>query len=201
MCIANKENVRLSAQHFLSCQEEAKGNECAGGSIASFLDFAKKKGLVDEICFEYKGEKNVDCKPNVETCQKHYILDYCVANGVEAIKREIVKNGPVVGYIPIFQDFLTYKTGVYAVLEGVSKFQGGHAIKVIGWGQTDGEDYWIVENSWGESWGQKGFAHIRIGEQELYLDDYGFVAYPKEDKDDSSTQKEREIKAEDTVHI
>jgi len=44
-----------------------------------------------------------------------------------------------------------YKGGIYTVLEGVSKFQGGHALVVTGWDKDkdSGEEYWIVRNTWG----------------------------------------------------
>jgi len=112
-------------------------------------------------------------------------LDYCVANGVEGIKREILKNGPVIGYIPVYRDFLVYKNGIYRALEGTSKFQGGHAVKIVGWGQNEAkEDYWIVENSWGETWGLKGFAHVAIGQPQMYLDDYAFAPSPRHEKEE-----------------
>jgi cathepsin B len=194
-CFATKKNVRLSAQHFLSCQEDALGNECSGGSIASFLDFAKKKGIVDDQCFEYKGESNVACpEASLSKCERHYILDYCVASSIEGIKREILKNGPVIGYIPIYRDFLVYKGGIYNVLEGTSKFQGGHAVKIIGWGNSDGTDYWIVENSWGESWGIKGYAHVAVGQESLYLDEYVFAVNPKYEQESPKAKEEGKIK-------
>lgn len=45
---------------------------------------------------------------------------------------------------------------------------GAHAVTIIGWGdQLNGrkvEPYWIVQNSWGEQWGDGGFwYHIRGG--------------------------------------
>jgi len=60
---------------------------------------------------------------------------------------------------------LVYKSGVYEVLEGTSKFQGGHAVKIIGWGidKESKRDYWIVENSWGADWGINGYGHIATG--------------------------------------
>lgn len=58
-----------------------------------------------------------------------------------------------------------YKSGIYNINEGTSKFQGGHALKVVGWDKDEetGIDYWIVENWWGESWGIKGLGHIQTG--------------------------------------
>ena len=36
------------------------------------------------------------------------------------------------------------------------KYLGGHAVKVIGWGEENGTPYWLVANSWNEDWGEKG---------------------------------------------
>ena len=36
-----------------------------------------------------------------------------------------------------------------------------HAIKILGWGEDRGVDYWIVENSFGPTWGQNGYGYIK----------------------------------------
>lgn len=35
-----------------------------------------------------------------------------------------------------------------------------HAVKVIGWGQQDGMDYWLAVNTWNSSWGDNGLFKI-----------------------------------------
>ena len=57
-----------------------------------------------------------------------------MASKEEGLKREILKNGPVVSVMPVYRDFLIYKDGIYNVLDGVSRFHSGHAVKIIGWG-------------------------------------------------------------------
>jgi len=63
----------------------------------------------------------------------------------------------------VYRDFLVYKEGVYEVEEGASKINGGQAVKIIGWNKDEDKNYWIVENSYGESWGLDGLAHVAIG--------------------------------------
>ena len=42
----------------------------------------------------------------------------------ESIKREIMLNGPVVAVIAVFDDFLTYSSGIYHVLETSTRLRG-----------------------------------------------------------------------------
>jgi hypothetical protein len=57
----------------------------------------------------------------------------------------------------IFLDDINHKRGSTAL--------GGHAISIIGWGEelsSDGDmiKYWIIRNSWGDAWGDRGFFRI-----------------------------------------
>lgn len=49
---------------------------------------------------------------------------------------------------------------------------GGHAVKLIGWGTENGTPYWLVMNSWNETWGDKGMFKILRGQPDKY--DPGF---------------------------
>ena len=78
-------------------------------------------------------------------------------------------------------DFLTYKEGVYQRTQDAFKFQGNHVVKIVGWElQPDETSAWIVENTWGEDWGQGGYARIASGQGETSLDFYaiGLSVYP-----------------------
>merc|ERR1711962_1268793 len=38
-----------------------------------------------------------------------------------------------------------------------------HAVLVVGYGRQSGQDYWLIKNSWGRSWGENGFVKVKKG--------------------------------------
>jgi len=81
---------------------------------------------------------------------------------------EIFTNGPVEGAFTVYEDFLSYKSGVYQHTSGSQL--GGHAIKIIGWGVENGTKYWLVVNSWNEGWGDNGTFKILRGSNHLGIE-------------------------------
>ena len=98
---------------------------------------------------------------------KHYAKHvYSIDNDEETIMRELYENGPVESAISVYEDFMAYKGGVYHHVTG--KFMGGHAIRLVGWGETeDGTKYWTLANSWNTDWGEDGFFRILRGVNEV----------------------------------
>lgn len=94
-----------------------------------------------------------------------------ILNTVEEIKAEVYNNGPVSTFISIYADFYSYSTGTYEVT--TTTFVGGHVVKLIGWDNDGFDDYWIIQNQWGTSWGQSGYGNIKFGEAGV---DYQAVA-------------------------
>lgn len=91
------------------------------------------------------------------------VIDYCLAQDEHfGLKKEILKNGPVVAQMTVFTDFLTYKEGVYHRTEDAFKFNNGqHIVKIVGWDrQGDGAEFWLIENTFGNDWGENGYARI-----------------------------------------
>ena len=46
-----------------------------------------------------------------------------------------------------------------------------HLVQLGGWGKTKGSNYWIIRNSWGEYWGEMGFFRVRMGTNQLGLEE------------------------------
>mmetsp|Transcript_28792 Transcript_28792/g.38397 ORF Transcript_28792/g.38397 Transcript_28792/m.38397 type:complete len:409 (+) Transcript_28792:21-1247(+) len=93
---------------------------------------------------------------------KHFSASSYGLRGVDDIKADIQKYGTVTSAFTVYEDFLTYKSGVYQHSTGSAL--GGHAIKTIGWGTENGEDYWLCVNSWNNTWGDEGTFKIKMGD-------------------------------------
>jgi len=94
---------------------------------------------------------------------QHYSL-----SSVEKIQEDMMQYGSVTGAFTVYADFPTYKSGVYHHTTGSEL--GGHAIKMMGWGTENGEDYWLVANSWNDQWGDNGTFKIRRGSNECGIE-------------------------------
>jgi hypothetical protein len=75
---------------------------------------------------------------------------------------------------------LAYQTGFYQRTPEAFKYNGSHIVKVLGWEKTpDGSSSWIIENSWGGTWGEKGFGSVvSNGETQLDYFGIGLAVYP-----------------------
>jgi C1A family cysteine protease len=70
----------------------------------------------------------------------------------------LIAAGPVSVGVDASSEFQKYKTGIYT---GVCA-KSNHAVTAIGYGVEDGVSYYLVRNSWAETWGEGGY--IKIGE-------------------------------------
>ena len=202
LCIESDEKklTPLSAQELLSCDTANKG--CRGGYVNNALEYTVMRGLATEECLPFKGTFDAKCSEMCAEPMKVRPESFCVLFGDNDIKREIMKNGPVVSSMEVYTDFLSYKTGVYTKGEDVPKFSGYHTIKIVGWGVEDGSEeepnkgnkYWIIENSWGEDWGQNGYAKIGEG-QNLFFEQYAYSILTKKQANEMRESMERKQKA------
>lgn len=89
------------------------------------------------------------------------------------VYQDIMTYGPIESSFTVYSDFPTYRSGIYQPHS--SEELGGHAIKIVGWGEDSGVQYWWVANSWNPSWGDHGYFRIIRGVDSCGIED-GFVA-------------------------
>jgi len=86
----------------------------------------------------------------------------------DTIAMEIMTNGPVEAAFTVYSDFEDYTCGIYQKTS--NKAEGGHAIKIVGWGVDNGVQYWKVANSWNPTWGENGYFRILKGKNECGIE-------------------------------
>jgi len=84
------------------------------------------------------------------------------------MKAAIYKDGPIGCGMDVTAEFEKYTGGIYS--QHVSDIEINHEVSVLGWGSENGEDYWIVRNSWGTYWGEWGFFRIKMFSDNLGIE-------------------------------
>ena len=65
-------------------------------------------------------------------------------------------------------NFQHYYGGIYKDFGEGCPGRMNHAVLVVGYGTKDGQDYWIVKNSWGSTWGDgNGYIYMARNEDNL----------------------------------
>ncbi|BFZ24893.1 hypothetical protein BsWGS_27932 [Bradybaena similaris] len=151
--------VSLSEEQLIDCSNDYGNKGCDGGVPDFGFKYISVNGIEEESVYPYE-KKQGKCRydkskvaANITTCYRVWPEE-----SEEALKVAVGQMGPVtVGIDSRRKEFVLYKGGIYDD-EYCSSTELDHAILVVGYGTLKGQDFWIIKNSWGEEWGEKGFA-------------------------------------------
>jgi C1A family cysteine protease len=152
----------LSEQQLVDCAGSAGNQGCNGGLMDyAFEWIIKQKGICTEAAYPYTGQDG-RCKAGCKVGSP--ISSYKdVTSGSESALQAAVKIGPVSVAIEADQSaFQFYSGGIFSAACGT---QLDHGVLAVGYG-TQGQNYWIVKNSWGTSWGESGYIRMIMGKNE-----------------------------------
>jgi len=140
----------LSEQQLVDCAGSAGNQGCNGGLMDdAFQYIIKNSGIGSEASYPYTA-RDGKCKqvPSVATVSK--FTD--VKKNDETGLMSAVNIEPVSVAVDA-QSWSSYRKGV---MSGVCGKSLDHGVLAIGYGTDAGQDYWLVKNSWGTSWGESG---------------------------------------------
>ena len=77
---------------------------------------------------------------------------------VQDLKNALYTYGPVLATFYVYNDFFSYRSGIYSYTTGA--YAGAHAVLIVGYDDT--QQAFIVKNSWGTGWGEFGYFPDRL---------------------------------------
>ena len=147
----------LSEQELIDCS--TKNNGCEGGSMDLAFQYIIDNGLCSNFSYPYTGQAGI-CSDTCKSLVKISNYSDIIPNQEKMLMRAVQHQPVSVAIQANKRSFQMYKSGIYN--DPDCGFQLDHGVLLIGYGydKTYDMDYWIIKNSWSESWGENGYIRI-----------------------------------------
>lgn len=161
----------FSEQQLVDCdnfQHGGKDHGCNGGLMDNAFNWIEKNnGLCSEESYPYVSGTTKSagtCQTTCSSIEDSAVLNYVdVAKSSDDAMMSALTRQPVSIAIQADQkDFQLYQTGVFTGECGTGL---DHGVLAVGYGSENGDDYYLVKNSWGTVWGDNGYIKLGRGAQ------------------------------------
>jgi len=142
--------LSLSEQQIVDCDSHLG---CQGGMEDNVLKYAETHQMCTEAEYPYEAKSHLMrcndsvCDTGVEVQTYHHVT----ANSATAMKEALQSNPITVAVDANCDAFMYYTSGILTKSCGTGL---DHAIAAVGYGVENGQEYWIIRNSWSTSWGE-----------------------------------------------
>jgi len=151
----------LSEQNLIDCTTSYGNQGCHGGWMDNNFRYIRDNGGIDgETGYPYYARELGYCyyRSDYKAATDSGFVD--IPSGDEnALMYAVATVGPIsVAIDATHPSFMSYHSGVYVEPycgSGLANLD--HAVLVVGYGTENGQDYWLVKNSWGTYWGDQGY--------------------------------------------
>lgn len=155
----------LSEQQLVDCSKKNGNYGCNGGTMGLAFQYAiRNKYLCTNDDYPYYAEEKMCreslCENYVEVPVKTY--RYVFPRNANSLKRALARYGPISVAVQADQTpFQFYKSGVFDAPCGTKV---NHGVVLVGYDidESTNKEYWLVRNSWGDKWGEKGYIKLAL---------------------------------------
>ena len=169
----NKGTLKLfSMQYLIDCDPNSAG--CSGGFIDSTFKWIIENGghLMAEADYPYAGRKGT-CKEDPSKYVDMTVTGVTKVSTDEAEIKEVLYNTGALCAALNGTPLQTYSGGIIDLTSSECNPYGiNHVVNLIGYGNSNGLDYWIGSNSWGKAWGESGYFRIARGKGTCGINNY-----------------------------
>ena len=136
---------------------------CAhGAGVTGALDWIKNNGLADPDCFAWSPKDREYAPTSDRVGRTTRIPAYTDIGSTSEQKKWLDAVGPIIASFQVFDDFFSVNSSRVYKQSKSAKYSGDHVVLVVGY--DDIRECWIIRNSYGTGWGDKGYACIGYGE-------------------------------------
>ena len=154
--IATGDLVSLSEQQLVDCSIKYGNLACNGGLMDNAFKYAIDNGMCTEESDPYEAKRDT-----CDNCTPVVFMKGCedVPANDQQLLLKAVSQGPV--SVAIEADTRIFQLYSGGVIDSSSCGTNlDHGVLIVGYGTEDGKPYWLVKNSWGDSWGEDGYVKI-----------------------------------------
>lgn len=162
--ISSGKLVDLSEEQLVECAGLRYGSMgCNGGQMEGAFKYVIDKGQCALSSYPYtSGNGKSD---SCEKCTSVAYISSCSdvkPNDQISLKAAVAQQPVSIAIEADTKYFQSYSSGILTSSSCGTKLD--HGVLIVGYGTEDGQDYWLVKNSWGTSWGDNGYVKIARSE-------------------------------------
>ncbi|CAL4098248.1 unnamed protein product, partial [Meganyctiphanes norvegica] len=170
--LQNGQSVQLSEQYLVDCTIFS----CLGGWTDDTILYVSNNGIAYGDGYPYTATDGTCNQGTPKTSHKVTGIQHVNPGRDAELLNALVHMGPISVYVYVSPNFGSYRGGVFEDNFCTPNKWVNHAVVLVGYGNENGKDYWLIRNSWGKSWGEEGYIKLaRNVDNHCRISDFGYI--------------------------